>query len=134
MNKTSNLLIIVFLIFSSCASLNGVKKNTSNLTGTWKYIESSFSENTSNEAVDIFMKDTKIIFNEDKTFEISVSTFSKKGTWTLGKGGKNLILGFENTQNDERLKTFEISFSSDNNLILTHSNDEEKISVKFSKE
>lgn len=135
MNKIRLLTFLLLAVFTSCSSLNGIKKTTSNIIGTWIYTETVVNENQKSEELEKIFLNSSITFNSDKSFENNVANMHREGTWSIGKGGEVLILGFENTQiTENRLKTFKIIQPIENELIIMYRLDDTQIKLKFQKE
>jgi len=128
------LLITILIIFASCAGLSGVKQISQNITGNWKFDSVTTKSNSNNSELSTIFKESTLILLNDNTFSIKVSSFDRTGEWSLGKGGKLLILAFDDTKNtNKRLKTFSIVSNTAEILIIKYEEEADEIVITFKK-
>lgn len=105
--------ISIIILLTACSITKKVSKS---IVGKWEI--TALKSEMSDEVSDVFfktankmLKGSYIIFNEDKTYEISVLGKITKGTWEISEDGKKILTSDKN-------RYFEIVSLVENTLSL----------------
>jgi len=124
-------LISVFLI--SCSTSKNVKFISNSLVGKWEFQSLTITNDSNESAISNIMQNSVLEFGKDNSFNFKIAGFERNGVWTLGQKGRALILGYEKTKNNKRLKTFDIIEVSETNFVWNYYFDSKNIELTYKK-
>ncbi|MEN8122830.1 MAG: DUF5004 domain-containing protein [Bacteroidota bacterium] len=127
----SLLVIVSFALISSCS-----KSPAENMVGEWKITDIQTTDEIPDEQLEVYkeaiegMKESsKMVYNNDGTYEKTISEMTTKGTWKISEDGKTLSETSEEGTNE----SVQIVELSENKLVTVSELDETKNTMTFEK-